>query len=114
MPGLDREGKNRCRRAFIRPSAVATAPTRAGPRWRTPLNDHVRVLREVSSALSLSVEEGRSTFGIMVESVPNFKGLRKVSGVTTNHWVFSGVIGHLFLFDFITNPRLRKMAFFLI
>ena len=39
--------------------------------------------------------------------------LPKVSEVTTNHWVFS-VIGHLTLFDFITNPRLRKMSFFLI
>ena len=88
MPGLEREGKNRRRRAFIRPSAVATAPTHTGPRWRTPLNDHVRVSREVSSALSLSVEEGRSTFDVMAESGPNFKGLLKVSGVTTNHWVF--------------------------
>ena len=88
MPGLDQEGKNRRRRAFVRPSAVATAPTRAGPRWRTPLNNRVRVSREVSSALSLLVEEGRSTFGVMAESRPNFKGLLKVSGVTTNHWVF--------------------------
>ena len=40
-----------------------------------------------SGALSLTflVEEGRSTFGVMAESRPNFKGLLKVSGVTTNH-----------------------------
>ena len=37
--------------------------------------------------LSLSGEEGRSTFGIMQESGPNFKGLPKVSGVATNHSV---------------------------
>ena len=90
MPGLDREGKNRRRRAFVRPSAVATAPTRTGPRWRTPLNDRVHVSCKVLSALSLSisVEKGRSTFDVMAESGPNFKGLLKVSGVTTNHWVF--------------------------
>ena len=38
--------------------------------------------------LSLLEEEGRSTFGSMQESVPNFKGLPKVSGLATNHWVF--------------------------
>ena len=34
--------------------------------------------------------------------------------VATNHAVFLGVIGHLTLFDFIIDPRLRKMSFFLI
>ena len=36
--------------------------------------------------LSLSMEESRST--LWQESRPNFKGLPKVSGVATNHWVF--------------------------
>ena len=45
-------------------------------------------LRRTSGALSLSMEEGRSTFGIMTGIWPNFKGLPKVSGVATNHWVF--------------------------
>ena len=38
--------------------------------------------------LSLSMEEGISTFGLMAGIWPNFKGLTKVSGVATNHWVF--------------------------
>ena len=38
--------------------------------------------------LSLSVEEGRSTFGFMARIWANFKGLPKVSGVANNHWVF--------------------------
>ena len=29
------------------------------------------------------------------------------------HTSMEGVIGHLTLYDFITNPRLRKMSFFL-
>ena len=32
--------------------------------------------------------------------------------VATNHVIFLGVIGHLTLFDFIIDPRLRKMSFF--
>ena len=40
--------------------------------------------------------------------------LPRVSEVTTNHWVFLAVIGHLTLFHFITNPKLRKRSFFLI
>ena len=43
-------------------------------------------LRGTLGALSLSVEEGRSTFGIMAR--PNFKGLPKVSGVATNNLFF--------------------------
>ena len=37
-----------------------------------------------------------------------------VSEVATNHWIFLGVIGHLSLFDFITNPKLRQRLFFII
>ena len=39
--------------------------------------------------LSLLVEEGISLpLAVWQESGPNFKGLLKVSGVVTNHWVF--------------------------
>ena len=34
------------------------------------------------------------------------------SGLATNHWVFLGTIGRLFLFDFIVKPWLRKNQFF--
>lgn len=34
------------------------------------------------------------------------------SGLVTNHWVFLGMIGRLFLFDFIVKPWLRKNQFF--
>lgn len=36
------------------------------------------------------------------------------SEITTNHWVFLGMIGHLSLFDFVINHRLRKSKIFLI
>ena len=48
------------------------------------------------------------------ESGPNFKGLPKVSGVAANHWVFSGCDWPPILVDFITDPKLRKITFFLI
>ena len=38
--------------------------------------------------LSLSMEEGRFTFGGMAGIWAKFKGLPKLSGVATNHWVF--------------------------
>ena len=44
----------------------------------------------------------------------NFRKLPRVSEVATNHWIFLGVIGHLTLFDFIPDLRLRKMSFLLI
>ena len=47
-----------------------------------------RGLRGASGALSLSVEESRSTFGVRAGIGPNFKRLPKVNGVATNHWVF--------------------------
>ena len=54
--------------ALIRPPTVATAPARARPRWKAPLEMMVCVCSRGASAalsLSLSVEVGRSTFGIM-------------------------------------------------
>ena len=66
-------------------------------------------------SLSLSVEEGRSTFGA------NGKNLSQILGDYQGRvesppiiGFFLGVIGHLFLVDFIINPKLRKMEFFLI
>ena len=38
--------------------------------------------------------------------------LPKISEVATSHWVFLSVIGHMFLVDFITHPRLRKKGIF--
>ena len=66
---------------------------------------------------SLSLSQWRKVgipLALWQKSWPNFKGLPKVSGVTTNHWVFLRCDWSLVLVDFITNPRLRKMAFFLI
>ena len=44
---------------------MAIDPARVGPRWRAPLNDGVHVLCVEFWVLSLSVEEGKSTFGVM-------------------------------------------------
>ena len=49
-------------RAFVRPPAVAT--TRARPHWRASLGIN-GVVRAEFRVLSLLVEEGRSTFGVM-------------------------------------------------
>ena len=60
-----------------------------GGALEAPLDNGVvrAVLRVLS--LSLSVEEGICLpLEVWRESWPNFKGLPKVSGVATNHWVF--------------------------
>ena len=54
------------------------------------------------------------TSGVWLKYESILKKLQRVSEVTTNHWAFLGVIGQLTLFGFITDPRLRKMSFFLI
>ena len=70
MPRLDwtKWKKNCCRCAFIQPLDVATASARARPRWKVPLDVWLCCLRGALGALSLSlsVEEGWSTFGIML------------------------------------------------
>ena len=91
-PGLDwnkAEKPPPSSRALIQPPAVVQLLHARGP-IRGPLTEYgvCCVLRAELRVLSLSGEEGRSTFGIMQESGPNFKGLPKVSGVATNHWVF--------------------------
>ena len=60
------------------------------------------------------VYEECHTSGMWLEYESILRKLPRVSEVTTNHWVFLDVIGYLTLFDFITNPSLRKMSFFLI
>ena len=54
------------------------------------------------------------TSGVWLEYESILWKLPRVSEVATNHWIFLCVIGHLTLFDFITNPRLRKRSFLLI
>ena len=65
------------------------------------------MVHAVLRVLSLLMEEGRSTLVLWQESGPNFKGLPKVSGVATNHWVFLRC-------DWSPISRLRKRAFSLI
>ena len=97
------------------------APAHAGGRWR-PLSLGNGIAWCVWCGLcgtlgSLSLSQWRKVgipLALWQKSWPNFKGLPKVSGVTTNHWVFLRCDWSLVLVDFITNPRLRKMAFFLI
>ena len=69
---------------------MATAPTHAGPHWRVPLDNGDGVLCEEFWVLSLSLlmEKVGLPMALQQEFGPNFKGLPKVSGVTTNHWVF--------------------------
>ena len=57
--------------ALLRPPAMAIAPTRAEPRWRVSLSQYDGVRCVLRSkfwvlSLSLSMEESRSTFGVMV------------------------------------------------
>ena len=54
--------------------------------YGAPLDVYTRVFCSELRVLSLSVEESRSA--LWQESRLNFKGLPKVSGVATNHWVF--------------------------
>ena len=74
---------------------------------------------EVLRARELECYEEGYTSSVWLENELILRELPKVSEVATNHWVFfffffKGVIGHLTLFDFITNPRLSKRLFFLI
>ena len=62
---------------------------------RTPLKGPSRMCKCVrfvrSFRCSLSLSKWRKVglpLALWQESKPNFKGLPKVSGVTTNHWVF--------------------------
>ena len=54
------------------------------------------------------------TSGVWLKSELILGKLPRVIEVATNHWVYLSVIGHLTLFDFITDPRLRKMSIFVI
>ena len=75
--------------ALVRPPVVVTAPACAGPRWRAPLDMHVYCVRAELWVLSLSRwRKVGLPFVLWQEYGPNFKGLPKVSGVATNHWVF--------------------------
>ena len=69
-PGLNQlSGKNRRRHAFVQPPVMAIAPEHMGPHWRAPFeiwHGVCYVLRGMLQVFSLLVEEGRSTFGIMV------------------------------------------------
>ena len=73
----------------------------------------IGVVRAELQVLSLSLSQGRKVFVYLWRCGMN---LHQILGVKSSPIIgfFSGVIGHLFLVDFITNPRLRKMAFFLI
>ena len=75
------------------PSLHLHSTTRCGDSFHVsngaPLDVYACVFYAELWVLSLSVEEGRSTFGVMARIYrPNFKGLPKVSRVATNHWVF--------------------------
>ena len=90
MPGLDRDGVERpplLLRALVRPLAVAIAPMLAGPRWGPILDMMVCFARGLRCSLSWWRQVGLP-LALWQESGPNFKGLPKVSGVATNHWVF--------------------------
>ena len=63
-PSLDQDWKNCYRCAFVQPPVMVIAPAHEGPRWRAPLNSG-NVVRMELWVLSLSVEEGRSTFGVI-------------------------------------------------
>ena len=76
MPGLENRVENHRRQAFVQPLVVVTLLRAWGPVGGPSLSElycMVCVLRGVwrdshgaSGALSLSVEEGKSIFGIMV------------------------------------------------
>ena len=91
MHGLDQNGAKKppqLSQALVRPPVVATAPALARPRWRALL-DIYGVVRVRFWVLSLSVEEGIFLpLVLWQEFGPNFKGLTKVSRVTTNYWIF--------------------------
>ena len=62
--------------------------TRLGPHWRALLgNKCVCFARSFGCSLSRWGNVGLPLV-LWQESRPNFKGLPKVSGVDTNHWVF--------------------------
>ena len=83
MPGLDRNGVEKplpSSWALVRPPAMATTPVRIGPRWRAPFEIciyGVGVICVKLQVLSLSVEEGRFTFGVMVGIWAKFSMITK-------------------------------------
>ena len=96
-PGLNRGGKPPLW-AFIRPLAVATLPCVGGAVGGPSLRKGAtcvrmcgvwRGLRGATTVLSLSRwRKVGLPLALWQESGPLFKGLPKVSGVATNHWVF--------------------------
>ena len=111
-PGLNQlSGKDRRLHAFVRPPVMAIAPARAGPvggpSWcicmlfARSFRCFLSRWRKVVLPLALWQEFG-----------PNFKGLPKVSGVATYHWVFLRCDWSPISSWFITNPRLRKKGVF--
>ena len=52
-------------RAFVRPPIVATTPMHAGPLSIVAARASSKALGALSLSLSLLVEEGKSTFGVM-------------------------------------------------
>ena len=89
-PNFDRlSGKDRRCRAFIWPPAVVTTPTRAGPVGGPSWCICMLFARSFRCSLSLSWwRKVGLPLALWQEFGPNFKGLPKVSGVTTNYWVF--------------------------
>ena len=71
MLGLDRNGEKKpppSSRALVRITAMATAPACTGPPLKGPsrlVYGMCTFVRGLGGSLSLSVEEGRSTFGFM-------------------------------------------------
>ena len=73
--------------ALVRPLMVVTTPACTGPRWRASLGDGVVHMEFRVLSLSWWRKVGLPLV-LWQKSGPNFKGLPKVSGVATNHWVF--------------------------
>ena len=75
--------------ALIRPPAMVTTPAHTGPHWRAPLEMiwcGVCFMQSFGCSFSRWRKVGLPLV-LWQESRPNFKGLPKVSGVATNHWV---------------------------
>ena len=76
-PSLDwLSGKDRRRRAIVRPPAMVTALECAVPHWK-PLLMYMHVVHAKLRVLSLSLEEDRSTFGVMARIWAKFQGITK-------------------------------------
>ena len=76
--------------ALVQPPVVATTPACARPRWRVSLKMMVCAVC-VAQSFGCSLSWSRKVdlpSALWQESRLNFKGLPKLSGVITNHWVF--------------------------